>query len=60
LASSSRAAVSNVMVVLRLSNSREVSFGFQSQSVRHSDDLQRCELLNRNRSPINLIKWGRC
>ncbi len=38
LASSSRPAVSNMMMVLRLSNSREVSIGFQGQSVRHSDD----------------------
>ena len=58
LASTSRAAVSNVMVVLRLSNRREVSIGFQSQNVRHSDDLQRREFLNRDRRSINLIKMG--
>jgi hypothetical protein len=60
LARTSWAAVSNLMVVLRVSNSREVSIGFLSQSVRHSDDLQRCEFLNRDRSSVNLIKWEKC
>ena len=40
-ARASRAAVSNVMVVLRLSNSREASIRIQSQSVRHGDNFQR-------------------
>ncbi len=57
LASTSRAAVSNLMVVERVSNSREVGISFQSQSVRYGDDLQRCEFLNRDRSSIDLIKW---
>jgi hypothetical protein len=60
LARTSRAAVSNVVVVLRVSESREVSLGFLSQSVRHSNDLQRCDFLNRDRSSINLIKWETC
>ena len=57
LASASWAAVSNVMVVLRVSNSREVGISFQSQSVRYGNDLQRCEFLNRDRCSIDLIKW---
>jgi hypothetical protein len=57
LASTSRAAVSNLMVVERVSNSREVGISFQGQSVRYGDDLQRCEFLNRDRSSIDLIKW---
>ena len=49
--------MSNLMVVLWVPDSRKVSFGFLRQSVRHSDDFQRCEFLNRDWSPINLIKW---
>lgn len=53
-AGTSLAAVSNVVVILRISSNREDSAGLVSQSVRHGDDLQRREFVQRDRSSIDL------
>jgi len=53
-AGTSLAAVSNMVVILRISSNREGSTGLVRQSVRHGGDLQRRELVKCDSTSIGL------
>ena len=53
-AGTSLAAVSNMVVILRIPSNREGSTGLVRQSVRHGSDLQRREFVKRDNTSIGL------